>query len=91
MGQLDILDSRRGPGVAEIVIPVEILLGAMIAILSALFAISFKNTRCIARMEGKLDGVVVYVAEHKKEAADAQNRLRTVETDIAILKGSGTN
>lgn len=72
---------------AEISIPVEWLLGTLIVILSALFALSFKNTRCIARMEGDIKGVKAWITDHKKEVEGESERLREVENDIARLEG----
>lgn len=72
---------------SEIAVPVEWLLTAIVAILSALFGLAFKNTRCIARMESDIKGVKAWITSHKSEAEKESDRLREAEKDIARLEG----
>lgn len=68
-------------------IPTEFLLGGVIAILSALFALTYKNNRCIARIEENIKGINSHITEHKAETKNAFDRLSSVEKDIIRLGG----
>ncbi len=70
----------------EIGIPVEWLLGALVALLGGIFGLLFKNTRCIVKIEGEVKAIKQNVSDHFRQSERESERLRQAELDIAGLK-----
>lgn len=72
----------------DIGVPVEWLLGTLVALLAGIFGLLFKNTRCTAKIEGEVRAIKQSVSDHFRQSERESERLRQAEIDIAGLKDS---